>query len=156
FVAPPPPEPNILFIVMDDVGIDELDTFGYGGAMPPATPNLDAIADAGVRFGNVWSMPECTPSRAMFFEGRYSFRTKIYNVITSTPLADSQLSPFEALTPNLLEKKGYQSAMFGKFHLGRPDHTPYGLGAPYALGWDYFYGFIQGSPYPLDTTAGGV
>ncbi len=156
FAALPPPEPNILFVILDDVGVDELDTFGYGGAMPPATPSLDAIANAGVRFRNTWSMPECTPSRAMLFEGRYSFRTHIYNVITSTTLANSQLSPYEALTPKLLAGKGYESAMFGKFHLAGPYHNPYGNGAPHELGWDYFYGFIEGSPYPIDTTAGGV
>ena len=42
--------PNILFIIMDDVGIDQMKIFGYGGATPPATPNIDAVAHAGVRF----------------------------------------------------------------------------------------------------------
>src|SRR5262245_22100711 len=62
--------PNILFFIMDDVGVDQMRSFGYGGATPPRTPNMDAITHAGIRFRNTWSMPECTPSRAMFFEGR--------------------------------------------------------------------------------------
>lgn len=45
-------KPNILFIVMDDIGVDQMKVFGYGGATPANTPNIDAIAHAGVRFGN--------------------------------------------------------------------------------------------------------
>jgi hypothetical protein len=63
--------PNILFIIMDDVGIDQMQIFGYGGLTPPLTPNINAIARAGVRFRNAWSMPECSPSRAIFFEGGF-------------------------------------------------------------------------------------
>ncbi|HWS95737.1 MAG TPA: sulfatase-like hydrolase/transferase, partial [Candidatus Methylomirabilis sp.] len=84
--------PNILFIIMDDVGIDQMKIFGYGGATPPATPNIDSIAHAGVRFRNTWAMPECSPSRAIFFEGRYPLRTNIYGAILSDDLANSQLS----------------------------------------------------------------
>ena len=63
--------PNILFFILDDVGIDQMKVFGYGGATPPRTPNIDAIANAGVGFRNFWAMPECSPSRALIFEGRY-------------------------------------------------------------------------------------
>ena len=84
---------------MDDVGIDQMRIFGYGGLTPPSTPNIDAIARAGVRFRNVWSMPECSPSRAIFFEGRFPLRTKVYNAILDDDLANSQVSPFEATTP---------------------------------------------------------
>src|SRR5215470_9148392 len=95
----PPKTPNILFFIMDDVGIDQMLTFGYGGATPPRTPNIDAIAKAGVRFRNSWSMPECSPSRAMFFEGRYPLRTNVLNAILALDLANSQVSPFETTTP---------------------------------------------------------
>src|SRR5215467_10405787 len=50
--------PNILFIIMDDVGIDQLTAFGYGGIDSAYTPNINTIAHAGVRFRNVWAMPE--------------------------------------------------------------------------------------------------
>src|SRR5262245_21061165 len=100
--------PNILFFIMDDVGVDQMRSFGYGGLTPPRTPNMDAIAHAGIRFRNTWSMPECTPSRAMFFEGRYPLRTNILNVITDAVLANSQVSPDEVTTPKLLKsKRGY-------------------------------------------------
>ena len=58
--------PNILFIIMDDVGIDQMKVFGYGGGTPPRTPNFDKIALAGVRFRNAWSMPECSPKPGHF------------------------------------------------------------------------------------------
>jgi hypothetical protein len=154
--APPSRAPNILFIAMDDVGIDQLSAFGYGGLTPAAVPALDTIAQAGVRFHNTWSTPECSPSRAMFYEGRYPFRTGVVNVVTDNDLANSQLSPYEYTTPKLLTERGYESAFFGKFHLAGPHYNPYGNGTPSALGWDYFYGFVEGSPYPTDTTAGGV
>jgi len=62
--------PNILFIIMDDVGIDQMRVFGYGEDNQPRTPNIDTIAHAGVRFRNAWAMPECSPSRVSFFAGR--------------------------------------------------------------------------------------
>lgn len=151
-----PRRPNILFIVMDDVGIDQMQIFGYGGATAPRTPSMNAVARAGVRFRNVWAMPECSPSRAMFFEGRFPVRTNVLNALIDTDLANSQVSPYETTTPHVLEKKGYKSALFGKFHLAGPDNNPSGDGTPHALGWHHFQGFMQGAPYPIDTTAGGV
>jgi hypothetical protein len=148
--------PNILFIIMDDVGIDQMKVFGYGGRTAPRTPNFDTIARAGVRFRNVWSMPECSPSRAIFFEGRFPLRTKVFTAILSDDLANSQVSPFEATTPKLLTAHGYDNALFGKFHLAGPDNNPFGEGTPHALGWQYFDGFLEGAPHPIDATAGGV
>jgi arylsulfatase A-like enzyme len=148
--------PNILFVVMDDVGIDQLRSFGYGGLTPPRTPVLDVVAHQGVRFRNVWAMPECSPSRAMFFEGRYPLRTNIFAAILSTDLANSQVSPFEMTTPKILKTVDYKSALFGKFHLAGPTNNPYGDGTPNSLGFDYFDGFLEGAPHPIDTTAGGI
>lgn len=154
----PPKTPNILFFVMDDVGIDQMKVFGYGGATPPRTPNIDAIAHAGVRFRNTWAMPECSPSRAAMFTGRWPLRTNVQAVISPSVLANAQVSPFEVTAPKLLKLRGanYESAMFGKFHLAGPDNNPYGNGGPHSLGFDYFYGWIEGEPYPVDTYAGMV
>src|SRR5215469_16185799 len=148
--------PNILFIIMDDVGIDQMTAFGYGGADPANTPNINAIARAGVRFRNVWAMPECSPSRAMFFEGRYPLRTNVYGALLDQDLANSQVSPYEFTTPRLLKTRGYDSGDFGKFHLGERTNNPFHDTLVHSLGWDYFDGFLQGAPPPIDTTAGGV
>lgn len=89
----PDSPPSMLFIIMDDVGIDQMKLFGYGGATPPRTPNIDAIARAGVRFRNFWAMPECSPSRAVFFEGRYPLRTNVLSAILNIDLANSKSRP---------------------------------------------------------------
>src|SRR5258705_1675664 len=147
--------PNILFIIMDDVGIDQMQIFGYGGGTPPLTPNINAIARAGVRFRNVWSMPECSPSRAIFFEGRFPLRTNIQSAILSNDLANSQVSPFEVTTPEILRTKNYTSGLFGKFHLAGPTNNEFTYMTPHVLGWDYFDGFLEGAPHPIDSTIGG-
>ncbi|MBV8865939.1 MAG: sulfatase-like hydrolase/transferase [Acidobacteriaceae bacterium] len=154
--APAQDHPNILFIIMDDVGIDQLRSFGYGGANAPKTPVLDVVARNGIRFRNVWAMPECSPSRALFFEGRYPLRTNIFTAILTTDLANSQVSPFEMTSPKVLRRANYKSALFGKFHLAGPTNNPYGNGTPNATGFDYFDGFLEGAPHPIDTTAGGA
>ncbi|MBF6617279.1 MAG: sulfatase-like hydrolase/transferase [Candidimonas sp.] len=155
-----PQPPNILFVVLDDLGVDQLSVFGYGGATKPKTPTIDTIARAGVRFHNAWSMPTCTPSRATFFQGRYPFRTDIKNAVVASDFANSQVSPFEITTPKLLKQKGYVNAVIGKMHLSgsnlNPANNPLGDGVMHELGWDYFEGYLDGGPYPIDTTAGGA
>ncbi|MCX7563996.1 sulfatase-like hydrolase/transferase [Xanthomonadaceae bacterium XH05] len=150
------PPPNILFIVMDDVGIDQMAAFGYGGLTPPPMPNIEAIAEAGVKFRNTWSMPECSPGRAAFFTGRFPLRTDMYQALGPNDLANSQISPFDLTVPKLLKKAGYESAMFGKFHLAGPEHNEAGNATPAVLGWDRFHGWVGGLPGSVDTTAGGV
>ena len=151
---PTTPHPNILFIIMDDVGIDQLQTFGYGGATPPATPNITQIADAGIRFRNTWSMPACSPSRAVLFEGRYPMRTNVLGALGPNDLANSMVGPFEMTAPRLLKERDYQSALFGKFHLGLQGNSPFGYAMPRSLGWDYFFGWLDasGDPSSIDTT----
>jgi arylsulfatase A-like enzyme len=158
--------PNILYIIMDDVGIDQMRIFGYGEDNQPRTPNIDTIAHAGVRFRNAWAMPECSPSRVSFFTGRYPLRTGVLNVSVTETLAQSQASPFEVTTPRVLRSRGYKSALFGKWHLtevpsndpdGNPNPgNPAGNAAPHNLGWDFYFGDLEGAPRALDTTAGGV
>lgn len=153
---PQPSTPNILFVIMDDVGIDQMASFGYGGATPPHMPNMTAVAEAGLRFRNTWSMPECSPGRAAFFLGQYPLRTNIRQAIGPNDLAVSQVSPFDATLPKLLKKANYESGMFGKFHLAGPENNEAGITTPGVLGWDYFYGWVGGLPGSIDTTAGGV
>ena len=150
--------PNILFIVMDDVGIDQMAVFGYGGTTPPATPSIAAVAGLGVRFSNTWAMPACSVSRAVVFDGRFPVRTNVYGALGPYDLANSMVSPYEVTAPRLLAKSGYQSALFGKFHLALQGNNAAGLAMPHSLGWNYFYGWLDrtGDPSSIDTTAGGV
>lgn len=150
-------KPNILLVIMDDVGADQLQFMGYGGTpLPTTAPNIDAIAGQGVRFRNTWSMPECSPGRSTLFTGHYPLRNNIYQAIGPNDLANSQVSAYAMTTPKLLHHAGYVSAMFGKFHLAGPDHNPHGYATPRALGWDHFHGWIGGLPGSIDTTAGGI
>ncbi len=145
--------PNILFVIMDDVGIDQLKAFNP--AAPQVTPVMDALTQQGVAFNNCWMMPECSPSRACFFTGRYPLRTGVKAAILDYNLPDSQVSPYEVTTPRVLAQAGYASALFGKYHLGGPDNNPAGYGAPAGLGWNYYNGCLVGGPPYIDPTLGG-
>jgi hypothetical protein len=161
-------KPNILFVIMDDVGIDQMKLFGYGGRgvgplAPPKTPTLNEIAQSGVLFRNTWATPNCSPSRVSIFTGRYPLRHNVVAAILPPDLAASQQSPYETTTPNILRAAGYKSALFGKSHFTNaptypqdPSTNPYGGTAVTQLGWDYFKGWYDGGPSDVDTTAGGV
>jgi hypothetical protein len=137
------------------VGIDQLTAFNPDAVDKVQTPNLQAIADAGVKFNNFWTMPECSPSRVCFFTGRYPMRTGVDAAYTPADLPAAQASPYEATAPRVLRTAGYRSALFGKFHLAGPENNPDGLGAPHGLGFDYYNGMVQGAPAPNDPTIGG-
>jgi len=149
-------KPNVLFVIMDDVGIDQLEALGYGGVNPPVTPIINTIAEEGVRFRSTWSMPECSNGRMALLTGRYPFRTNVYQAIGENDLANSQASPYEVTVARMMKKAGYTSAMFGKYHLGGPENNQSVNGGPGQLGWDFFYGWIGGVPASIDKTAGGV
>jgi arylsulfatase A-like enzyme len=152
------PPPNILFVIMDDVGMDQMEAFGYGHPVPPRMPTIGQVANAGVRFRNTWAMPACTTSRSVFFTGRFPLRTNVFGALGPGDLANSHVSPYEITVPKLLKQRGYQSALFGKFHLALQGNSPYGYSMVSSLGWDYFYGWLDptGDPPSIDTTAGGV
>jgi hypothetical protein len=150
-----PSKPNIIFVILDDVGIDQLALFGNGGVLPPHTPNLDLIAKYGVKFTNVWSMPECSPSRSTYFTGRYASRTGVDAVVVDAHLPQAYMSQFEATLPRVLSKAGYASALIGKYHLGDAQ-DPAGNCAPVSRGFDFFNGSMTPGPTSVDTTAGGV
>ncbi len=148
-------QPNILFIILDDVGIDQLRPFNPLAPNPAPTPNLDAIAAAGLKFTRCYSMPECSPGRSCFFTGRYPLRTGVTAAILSLDLTGAQVSRFETTTPRVLATAGYRNALIGKFHLAGPDNNPDNFGTPQALGWDYFNGTLYGAPAYIDPTLGG-
>ncbi len=150
-----PPKPNIIFVMLDDVGIDQLSTFGNGGLLPPLTPNMDLIARSGVKFTNAWALPECSPSRSAFFTGRFALRTGVDAVIAAGHLPQTYMSQFEATLPRVLAKAGYTSAMIGKYHLGN-EQDPAGNCAPATRGFNVFQGSMTPGPTSVDTTAGGV
>ncbi len=153
--------PNILVIVLDDIGIDQMSFPPYNwNAAPeaPAMPVLAEIASKGVSFRNFWATPECSPSRAAMLTGRHSFRTGVVTAITDPMLPSNQLHPSEVTVPKLLKAAGYTSGMLGKYHLGGgPSNTPpgYGYEAPVSTtGLDFYEGYWD-LPPSVDMTLGG-
>jgi arylsulfatase A-like enzyme len=146
---------NILFIIMDDVGIDQLSFFNPKATNAISTPNINTLIHHGVAFNNCWMMPECSPSRSCFFTGRYPLRTGVTAAILDYNLPSAQVSPYEVTTPRILAQAGYRSALVGKYHLGGPANNPDGIRTPASLGWDYFNGNLHGGPPFIDPTLGG-
>ena len=148
---------------MDDVGIDQFRLFGYGGIDAMKTPTIDALAAGGVMFRNTWVNPDCSPSRVSMLTGRYSIHTNVTTAIQPPDLAFGQINPYEITMPTILRKNaGYSSALFGKSHYANTPSTnypytvPYGGNCPTQLGWSEYYGWFNGAPDDIDTTAGGI
>ena len=153
-----PAATNILFVVLDDIGVDQLEVFGFGGETPPATPTIAALAGAGVSFTDAWSMPACSTTRGVMYEGRFPLRTNVKAALGPNDLSNSMTSPYAMTIPKLLAGPGYESALIGKFHIALPGLNPAGNGIVHDLGWDYYAGWMDksGDPSPIDTTAGGI
>ena len=149
-------KPNIVMFIMDDVGLDQLSTFNYGGTAPPLTPSLDQIANAGARFTNVWAMPECSPSRIALFTGQLPVMSGTTGALGPSDLANSQLNPYQDTLIDHLGRAGYTSAMVGKWHMGGPENNQAEKTTPIEAGFDYYYGNVHGFLRSIDTTAGGV
>lgn len=111
--------PNIIFIMTDDHAAHAMSCYG---SRINTTPNMDRIADAGVRFSNCFCTNSiCTPSRATILSGTYNH---VNGVTTLSTHMDNRLTTF----PKLLQGEGYQTAVFGKWHLGTgPEHCPTGF-----------------------------
>ena len=132
-------KPNIVFIYLDDLGYGDLSCYG---ATEIKTPNIDALANGGVRFTNGYATSAtCTPSRYGLLTGVYPWRNKDAKILPgSAPLLIGK----EQLTiPKMLKEKGYQTAVVGKWHLGLGtgivDWNQQLDAGPNDVGFDYSY-----------------
>ncbi|MCP4645081.1 MAG: sulfatase-like hydrolase/transferase [bacterium] len=104
--------PNIVLLLADDLGYRDLTCFG--GTNP--TPNLDALADGGMRLTHFYAAaPVCTPTRASIITGRYPLRFDIRKHFSDGP---EHLPENTVTLPKLLKHAGYQAGHAGKWHLG--------------------------------------
>jgi len=132
--APPAQgKPNIVFILVDNVGWG---SFGaYGGTTP--TPRIDQLAHAGIRFNDYNVEVQCTPSRAAILTGRHPVRSGTYKV-PFPGQGKSGLAPWEYTIAELLSDAGYATALYGKWHVG---DTPGRL--PNDQGFDEWWGIMN-------------
>jgi arylsulfatase A-like enzyme len=135
------PKPNIIHIIADDIGYDDLSCFG---AKDINTTNLDKLASEGMKFTEFYTPHgTCTPSRASVLTGRYAPRVNEgTGLFVLFPHSENGLEDeMEVTITELLKKQGYTTGLYGKWHLG---HLPQYL--PCVHGFDEFLGI----PYPND------
>jgi arylsulfatase A-like enzyme len=125
-------KPNILVIWGDDIGITNLSCYS-DGLMGYRTPNIDRIANEGMRFTDSYGEQSCTAGRSSFITGQSVFRTGLSKV--GVPAAPIGLRAEDPTIAELLKPLGYATGQFGKNHLG--DRNEF---LPTVHGFDEFFG----------------
>lgn len=110
----PEKKPNIIFIYLDDLGYGDVSAYQAGTIQ---TPNMDRLANGGVRFTNGYaSSATCTPSRYAILTGTYPWRNQNAKILPGT--APLIIDTAQVTLPKILRNQGYQTAVIGKWHLG--------------------------------------
>ncbi len=146
FEPPRAPEgaPNVLYIVLDDVGYSAMSS--YGG--PIETPNIDRIADAGVRYTQFHTTALCSPTRSCLLNGRNHTRNSMACITEAAigfPNASGTIPPENGMLSEILGEQGWNTYMVGKWHLCPTDEM--NLAAPRrnwpsGRGFERWYGFL--------------
>jgi arylsulfatase A-like enzyme len=136
-------KPNFIVVFCDDLGYGDLGCFG---SKKHRTPNIDRMADEGMRFTSFYvTSGVCTPSRSSLMTGCYPRRVNMHqdgnNLCVLFPVAQKGLNPNEVTIAEVLKSQGYATACVGKWHLG--DQRQF---LPTNQGFDYYYGI----PYSND------
>ena len=146
-------KPNIVFLLGDDLGYCDVSMYG---CREIPTPNIDAIASAGVKFTNGYvTAPVCSPSRAGLMTGRYQHRFGFeFNAGPLQRATDDRemgLPTSEITLAQMLKQSGYATGMVGKWHLGLHDKFH-----PIKRGFDEYFGFLFGANMYIEPDAPGV
>ncbi|WBB62460.1 sulfatase-like hydrolase/transferase [Streptomyces sp. WMMC500] len=138
--------PNIVLIMLDDVGYGDVSRLG---SRRIRTPHIDGVGAGGVTFSQMYSPgPVCTPARAGLLTGRYAQRVGLPWV--PGPGAPDGMPAYERTLGEILRERGYRTGIFGKWHLGDPAERP--ELNPLHHGFDSFYGipgFNTDVPFPV-------
>lgn len=127
-------KPNILMIMVDDLGYSNLSCY-HQGLMSSRTPNIDKLASDGLRMTDYYAQPSCTAGRSAFITGQFPVRTGLHTVgLPGDPVGLSSSTPTIA---TLLKLQGYTTGQFGKNHLGDTDEA-----LPTMHGFDEFWGWL--------------
>ncbi|MBS1823564.1 MAG: sulfatase [Acidobacteria bacterium] len=135
----PAAKPNFVVILCDDMGFADLAAFGNPVIN---TPNIDRLAQEGLKLTSFCVAPACSPTRGMLMTGKYPPRTGLINV--TGPGSPVGIRPGDMTVAQALKLQGYRTAMFGKWHIGDFDTDP--AFNPTEHGFDQFYGL----PYSHD------
>jgi arylsulfatase A-like enzyme len=129
--------PNVLFILVDDMGYGDV---GFNGCQDIPTPHIDSIAQNGVRFTDGYvTAPQCGPSRAGLMTGVSQSRFEREDNF----IIDKEGLPLNLKTfGDYMREAGYRTGAIGKWHLGDEEGFH-----PLDRGFEYFYGFLPGSSY---------
>ena len=128
-------KPNIMFVLIDDVGWSDLGFNGGGIAFGNPTPNIDKFAHGGVIFTSAYSTPSCSPTRATIMTGQ----NPLHHGILRPPMYGEKGGLDGAVTvASVLKKLGYYTQGIGKWHIG--ENKP---SQPQNVGFDDFYGFLS-------------
>jgi len=141
--------PNVLFIVIDDMGFGHLGCYGS----PISTPNIDALAAGGLLYSNMHTTALCSPSRSCILNGRNHHSNHLAcltNRSTGYPGSDGYI-PFEnGFLSEILKGAGYNTYCVGKWHLA-PEETMTAAGPfdrwPLGRGFERYYGFLGGDTH---------
>lgn len=126
-------KPNIVFILMDNLGYGEIGCYGGGELRGAPTPRIDKLASEGTRLTNFNVEAQCTPSRSAILTGRFAIRSGTHSVpLPGTP---DGLTQWEVTIAELLSNAGYATGHFGKWHLGSAQGR-----LPNDQGFDEWYG----------------
>ncbi|WAJ72037.1 arylsulfatase (plasmid) [Catenovulum adriaticum] len=131
-------KPNVVIFYVDDLGYGDLSSYG---ATQVNTPNVDALAQEGIRYTDAHSSAAtCTPSRYSMLTGQYAFRREAAILPGDAPLIIDHTKP---TLPKMFKRAGYKTAVVGKWHLGLGDgfvdwNKPVKPG-PIELGFDYSF-----------------
>lgn len=131
-------KPNILILLVDDMGFGDLGSYGGGLLIGAPTPNMDRLAANGLKLLSVYSQPTCTPTRAALMTGRIPTRSGLTRPTLSGE--NPKVNPWDAETnaAKLLSKAGYRTALSGKWHLGEAIGSQ-----PHEVGYDEYYGILS-------------
>lgn len=133
--AEAPTRPNVIFILVDDLGWADV---GYHGS-EIRTPNLDRLAAAGARLHQHYVYPTCSPTRVALLSGRFPSRFGVLTPLAST----TKMKGADARLVQELRRLGYRTHLAGKWHIGEtPEHRPLGYG------FDTTYGYLRGQIDP--------
>lgn len=134
-----PTKPNIVVIYLDDLGYGDVSAYG---ATELNTPNMDMLANGGVRFTNGYATSAtCTPSRYGLLTGSYPWRNENARILPGT--APLLISTDQMTLPKMLKEQGYSTGVVGKWHLGLgegdADWNEHISPGPNEVGFDYSY-----------------